>query len=191
MTLVRSKRSFFAAAAIVGIITIAIWISWVPEPYYQGQRESFWINSLGNGNWPPPGWKELSTNVVPILTKAMGRRDGRLHTAYIALYGRLPSWLKCQIPQPVSGRLCRENAGLRLMDMGDKASEAIPALIVLMKGDRDSHVRGLAAACLGHIGSGDKTVASALAEAAVRDKDSQVRTVAAGALKLVGPRNGE
>jgi hypothetical protein len=110
----------------------------------------------------------VNTNALPRLVAAV-RNDNGMHKYYERCWNRLPDWLQKRLPAPVPEGLIRINAADLLMDLGDDARPAIPAVADILKNGRDPDARSYATAVLGRIGYGDPVARQALIDAAKAD----------------------
>ncbi|NHJ05989.1 MAG: HEAT repeat domain-containing protein [Candidatus Heimdallarchaeota archaeon] len=83
-------------------------------------------------------------------------------------------------------KITRMRAAITLSSMGEKAKEAIPALIEAIEKDESSKIREEAAKALGKIGKGIPSVATALVNAMMDDKSENVRIYAAESMADIG-----
>jgi hypothetical protein len=152
------------------------------DPVYAGKRQSAWIGSL-DGEYQRIDKdnfaRELGTNIVPVLLKAIGRRDTGVARWYRGLWPELPTLIKARLPVPVNNVTIRTNAAILLSVVGDA-----PTLERLITNHPDALVRASAAAGLAFNASDGAT--SALAAAAVRDTSVEVRRGSVAALQLYG-----
>ncbi len=143
------------------------------EPIYQGKPESYWLSTLAKPYRAQDDlqqWEALGPDAVPLLLKVVARKEGPFHAAYLALWPKLPPWLKNRCPRPVDRSLSRRRAINLLFEMAHNTP--IPTAPLLRAfSDNDPYVRMTAAACLlvlaeeGKLGQDERQVAAALMRA--------------------------
>lgn len=158
----------------------------IPEPLYKGKPISHWINLYGDGRAIPiqefeSTWREMGTNAIPVLVKALGRHDNVVQKAYRVLWPKLPgSWQK-RLPRPVNPYWIQERAIEALQAIGQIPDAAIPTLIHLVKVDQNRQ----AVSALGQLALRDPAATQALVEA-LKDKNPEMRGDVALALGFPG-----
>jgi hypothetical protein len=182
-------RKWLCIALAIMLASILGGVGWLllrpsgREPIYAGKPESYWLQSLGKGAWQAADSQKLGSDTVPVLVKALERREGVLRSSYLSMWPRLPDWLKGHLTKPTDTALVgRLTATMQLTKMGKAAQPAIPQLIIILRKDHDDLLRSLAATCLETCQSWDPAVISAL-NASLHDGSPQVRLAAAHALK--------
>jgi hypothetical protein len=153
-----------------------------PEPIFQGKPQGFWIRSLDarlSEYLIDSFCRNLNSNVVPVLAKAVQQRDTQIHKAYRSLWPKLPMPLKKRLPVPLNGTTVRRNAAYILCVLEDEG-----ALVGILK-SYDANVRSMAAQGLWR--KPDDAASLALL-GALKDREQEVRRSAAFALSL-GARN--
>ncbi|NHJ84059.1 MAG: HEAT repeat domain-containing protein [Asgard group archaeon] len=85
-------------------------------------------------------------------------------------------------------KIIRMRAAIALGEMGKKAIEAVPALIVSLKEDESAKVRENAAKALGQIGKDAHEAVPALVNSMMDDSSETVRQIAAESLGELGDR---
>lgn len=164
-----------------------------PEPVYQGQPQSAWINSLQGGIVGIDNehtWQSLFTeDEVTILIKALEARDTRSQKVYRAVWHKLPSALRRRpLPYPAqSAEDAHVTAAVIIGFLREDAQSAIPALIRVLQQDDMEFARRRAVMALPEIGPRDKRVVTALREA-LNDRSPKVREAATNALAQMSPR---
>jgi hypothetical protein len=181
------KKSRILLVALVVVVMIGL--AWVLVPsgpadqVYEGHPVSYWLRNGRSGTAISvaslpfiAGYANvrLDSNAVPFLAKALQRRDGSMQFVYANVWARMPAGLRKYLPTPVAAAKVRVNAEALLDQMEGEARDAIPALILTLRGDEDEHVRAYAAIALREIGPDDQRVRDALFEA-MQDHDVEVR----------------
>lgn len=179
----RTRRRKIIALALVVVLVVALCAllipSGPPDPIYNGKHLSYWLSQGRRPVSGPTGpasrpmlEKPVDTNALPRLVAAL-RNDNGMRKYYERCRNRLPGWLQNRLPAPVPEGLIRFNAADLLMDLGDDARPAIPAVADILKNGRDLDARVWAAAVLGRIGYGDPVARQALIDAAKADQNRQ------------------
>jgi hypothetical protein len=190
-------RVIILAVAVVAVLGGLIW--WavakrppaVPVPVYAGHPLSYWLTpqafaGVGGANRFKLVSSSLDSNAVAYLVQELRfHHDGTLQTAYDRFWPLLPAWLKLCVPDPTAETYARNQCCIYLGRLGAAGRPAVPELIRLLRKDEYEAVRLCAAYALGQIASrDDSSVIEALA-AASKDKDAQVKSFAARALKNI------
>jgi len=179
-------------------------VAWVvlrpPMPIYAGKPLRDWIkilNSISPGQDPPAAWQELGPDEFTVLVSALEFRDSRFHNLYPdvhrRLWRKLPVSILRRLPRPMNTEDIAINALMLLKVMGERerkypidARLAVPVLIHLVKTDKSSVIRFMAASDLGLFGERNEAVTLTLIQA-LKDESPTVRNTAAAALKRIDP----
>jgi len=169
------KRPWFLTLAVCLTVLFALGCLLVfshrPEPIINGKPESFWVNGL------PANFQEiagLGSNAVPVLLKAIERRQDPITRTYRDLWPKLPGWIQRRWPRPVDAPALRKAAAAMLSRMADHK-----VLIAILKNNPDPEVRLWVIMPL--MQNSERPITLALIEA-LQDKDTRVREVAMAGL---------
>jgi HEAT repeat protein len=138
---------------------------------------------------PPGGWASRNPPSMSALMRALQRKDSRLNTFEVALWGRLPIFVQSH-SQSLRPRLAVEtrlNACTRLGRLGAQATDAVPCLIKALD-DPDIMVRYGAIQAIRRIGPSSARGAKARLLAILHDpayRNPANRFVTAGEMPLV------
>jgi hypothetical protein len=189
----RLRRVIILAAAVVAVVVGVIWwkvatrLPAVPDPVYAGHPLSYWVRNPSSAEvFSPRQW--LDSNAVPYLVQQLkSHHEGKWQTAYDRSWPQFPAWLKSWVPDPNAEAYARNQCCIYLGRLGPAARPAIPELIRLLRKEEYEAVRVCAAYALGQIASRDDNSVIEALEAASKDKDAQVKSFAARALKNIAP----
>jgi hypothetical protein len=191
-----SKRTrIFIAVMLVAVLGGVAWLlqRGPQEPVYEGKPLGYWLRNpkyvpgkVGTNAVVFLTFPNMDSNAVPFLIQMTESEEGGLHRAYTKTWRNMPLWLRKFIPQPASAFEFRRNAVVALGDLRSDAKPAIPALVRLLKGDKNAPMRAEAAFTLDRIGEDDKLVSSALVEA-LKDNSPMVRNAADLVLQDLDP----
>jgi hypothetical protein len=177
---VRNRRRKLTLLGLVLVLVFglcAILIpSGPPDPIYDGNPLSYWLKQPPVSEYLGSLHRTVSiarsvqvdTNAIPRLIATI-RNDNGVQKHYARYLHRLPGWLQKRLPAPVPEGVMRDNAVDLLVQLGDDARPAIPALADILKNGREAHARYEAAMLLAMIGKGDPVARQALIDAAQAD----------------------
>lgn len=168
------KRSQILATVtlVLAVCALALICFWTPPEYYAGKPLNYWfrmLNDISPGFDPPPEWKNLGTNEITVLVKALELRDSKLNAVHWKLFssawaGTGPSIFK-KLPVPLYSDDVALNALLILSRMGASGKAAYPAMIHVLQKDRTGFLRDQSAYALAAMDPGDSLVRPALVAA--------------------------
>lgn len=147
------------------------------EPTYQGRTESYWVNNL-SPQFSEQVLRALGSNAVPVLLKAIQRRESATTRLYNNIWPKLPQKLKGRLSPPTNPSQIRTNAALLLMNTADAGT-----LTHVLTNHFDPIVRYVAANGLMQKRSPDVTAALVVA---LNDSDTRVRRAAVLSLSTEG-----
>ncbi len=195
-----------AAAALLGIIGVAVWVASPREPQYQGKAEHVWLDEMyewdGDTNYPAfQAFQAMGTKALPELLAIVQKGPSEL-SAHINVL----NWMQSSIKIPGGGAWEKNRSALwALYAMGSNAVPVWPALTNMLfhrKSDfAEISIPALLAAYPTEDANGRVFIMVALAQfgpnarsaiptmnAALNDRNSDVRHVAAFALKKIDPQ---
>jgi hypothetical protein len=161
-------RRIIAIIFLAGLIIATFYALAPREPEYKGRSLSSWLGALDDGyqytgltwqSWnqqtvPKPeragaeeAIRQMGTNVLPYLLRAVTNRDSALKTKIIELLGKQAHF---RIPIPMAARHRRE-AEMAFHALGPAASNAVPELSQALNAS-DIDISGTAASALAGIG---------------------------------------
>ena len=149
------------------------------EPLYDGKPVDYWLRRI---IWTTTELPKVDSNAVPVLIKALHKKDGTAHRVYAFVYYISPTWTKMRLPMPQPDSVIRMRAVDWLGELGPRARPAIPALIQVIQNDTNLSVRLKVPRALAAIDINDPAARAALIEAS-KDKDLSVRMEALQILK--------
>lgn len=165
------KRSQILAALVLllSVCALTFICFWSPPCYYAGKPLAHWfqmLNDLSPGFDPPAEWKNLGTNEITVLIKALQLRDSKVAQVHESLFesawkGAGPAIFK-RLPPPLHSEDVALNALLILSRIGTDCRPAYPAMIHVLQKDRSAFLRGQAAGALATIDPKNPLVKPAL-----------------------------
>jgi hypothetical protein len=152
----RKRNRILLAGLLVVTLGFLAWVFLLPQDrMFHGKRVSDWIQSLASlqSGGKSPEWQAFGIEGVPVLTKALGKRNGPLHGIYATCWPKLPASLRSRFPNPVDAKAIRAGASFALLALGPDAKSARPELCRALE-DPVRTVRMNAITCLNGLVSG-------------------------------------
>jgi hypothetical protein len=170
---------------VAAVFGFCVWAPWEPrEPVYDGKPLSYWLSYPST---PAVRTIASDSNAIPLLIRALDRKDTLLGRGYLRVWPKLPPPIRSHVPRPINNFDRRACAMDVLGRMGPSANPSIPALIRTLREDDSAPIRVFAARCLFWVGQGDRAAVAGLSEAASNDTDQDVRKVASDSLWRLDP----
>jgi len=203
----RIRMLVMAAAALIGIIGVVMWVASSREPHYQGKAEHVWLDEMyewdGDVKYPAfQAFQAMGTKALPELLAIVQKDPSKLSARIDVL-----NWMQSSIKIPGGGAWKKNRSALwALYATGSNAVPVWPALTNMLfhrKSDfAEISIPPLLAAYPSADANGRVFIMVALAQfgptarsaiptmkAALTDRNSDVRHVAAFALKKIDPQN--
>jgi len=143
----RIALSVATALTVLGLLYLA---TGQKEPRYQGKTAKQWFREWVTTRVPPKDYyaamRELAPASVDYL--ALAAKGSPVQRAKRGLWEKLPPFLQRRFPQPFRPEVVQFYALRTLLELGQLAERAVPALVICLK-DRDSSVRAMASQALG------------------------------------------
>ena len=142
---------WLAGFALIAVAAgLMIWMLGQPnDPMFHGKPESAWIKGIvyRGSDEQTQEWRELGPEGIQFLARALNRGNGSIAHFYEDTWPKLPQFLQRHLPQPVDSGPTRMCAGFLLIQLGDDAKPAIPALEKSLRVERRGSARGIVVNC--------------------------------------------
>ncbi len=128
-----------------------IWMLGHPEDaMFHGKPESVWIKGIvyRGSDEQTQQWRELGPDGIHFLARVLNRGNGPWDRFYLNTWPKLPLFLQRRLPKPVDSSSTRMCVAFLLIQLGDDAKPAIPALEQSLKVERRDSVRAIVVDCL-------------------------------------------
>jgi hypothetical protein len=174
----RNPFRIMVAILILAMVGGVVWqVLRRHEPVYQGKTFGYWMKQPGI---------LADSNAVPFLVDVLETRDGPLRKAYAVAWLRSPPWVQKRLKPPADRWVTQTIALEFLGRIGTNSPAAMSALIRASKEGETPFVRQLALRHLAQTGGTNINVKAAFVEA-VKDKDPNLRNMAASWLRQIDP----
>lgn len=162
--------------AAVVLVVGALWIFLPVEPRYQGNTLQGWFDQFKGYDGDPVAQtlRDIGPDSVSFLAKRMVKNDSFLNTQYVALWPKLPAFVKSRLKRPNTAAEKRVKAVGALRQMGSPFtdSEAGLAALTTALNHPDIEVRSRAEGALGDLGPQARTAVPAL----IKSVEQRTRT---------------
>ena len=126
------------AVLVGGGVLWALFLSGGPR--YAGRTVGYWLRA--DAAWDGPlALPKPDSNAVPVLIKALNKRDGTTDRIYVWIWNKSPTSMKKRLPAPVPDYTIRRRAMIWLRELGPQARPAIPALAQVLKNPKNGDLR--------------------------------------------------
>jgi hypothetical protein len=175
---------------IISLLCVLIGLSWVVasrhqrEPVYRGKALTRWLENYISSSRPSRAWNEaddavrhVGTNCIPILLEMLEKRDSKLKLRLLAL-AQKQRFVKIRFIPAAHQNIAASRAFIVL---GDRARDAVPALMKAFEGNLSTDSQTAIADALAWIGPSAKPAIPLLLQAAT-NSNPRVRANALWAL---------
>lgn len=173
------RKWHVVSALFAGAMLVFLWIL-LSEPdgpvanqrVYQGKTLQDWFSQLQGHDGDPviATFRDIGPDAVALLGAQLKKRDSVFKRGYLALWPRIPAFLKSSLKQPTDSVPIRVKAVGALRRMGLKFTQSEPVMTILIEAlsDPSEEVRSIAEGALGDIGPRAKATVPALIKSVER-----------------------
>lgn len=167
----RARKPIWLTLIALIVTGVAIWLFAPAEPRYQNQTLQARFDQLQGYTGDPviQTLRDIGPDAVAFLAYQMKRRDS-LRDRYVALWPKLPAFVKSRLKQPMSAAAIRVKAVVALRQMGPSFTGSDIALTALTTAldHPDIELRSRAEGALGDLGPQGKSAVPVLIKSVER-----------------------
>lgn len=162
----RARRFSFMTLIVLAALLSALWRFGLAEPRQQNIILEAQFDQLQGYTDDPgiPTLREMGPDAVAFLARQMKRQDSFLQDQYIALWPKMPTFLKARLKQPANAAAASVKAVTALRQMGPSFTGTDIGLAALRSAleHPDIEFRSIAEGALGDLGPQAKAAVPAL-----------------------------
>jgi HEAT repeat protein len=168
----RARKSIWIILIVLIVTGVTIWLLAPIEPRYQNQMVQTRFDQLQGYTGDPviQRLRDVGPDAVAFLAYQMKHKDSVLRDRYVALWPKLPAFVKSRLKQPMSAAAIRVKAVGALRQMGPSftGSEIGLAALTTALSHPDIELRSRAEGALGDLGPQSKSALPVLIKSVER-----------------------